>query len=244
MTSRIKFFLGHLFISVLIALITIYIVFLLWYPSPLAKAVGVTHIFLMLIVIDIIMGPMLTLIVYKEEKKTLKIDLGVIILIQIIALSYGIYNIAEGRPVWLVQNGNHFELVRNNEIMDENIKQAKVEYQQASWFKPQFVAVNSGNTVEEKIKNLFKEVESGISAALRPERYTSLEQEKGQLHQNAQSLAKLVKFNDPKQVQQILAQYPEANAWLPLNASDIDMVVLVHKETAKVVKIVDLRPWQ
>lgn len=132
MSKRLKFFLGHIAISILIALVVVCVVFLLWYPAPLAKATGVMQIFLMMLAIDVIVGPMLTLLVYKEGKKTLKIDLTVIILIQLTALLYGAYNIAQGRPLWLVQNGNRFELVRNNEIMDENIKLAKAEYQQAS----------------------------------------------------------------------------------------------------------------
>ena len=243
MSKRLKFFLGHIIISVLIALIVVCIVFLLWYPAPLAKATGVTQLFLMLIAIDVIIGPMLTLLVYKEGKKTLKMDLTVIVLIQITALLYGVYNIAQGRPVWLVQNGNRFELVRNNEIIAENIKQAQVEYQKPSWFKPQFVAVNSGHTVEEKNKNLFHEVESGISAALRPERYTMLNQEKQNLIIYSRDLEELKKFNDSQQLQTILKKYPQANAWLPLKAINIDMIVLINKETAEIVKIVDLRPW-
>ncbi|MEG2832300.1 MAG: type IV pilin accessory protein, partial [Bacilli bacterium] len=66
MNSRSKFFLGHLLISFLIALFIVGVVFFIWYPSPLAKAVGVTHIFLMLIVIDVIVGPFLGLLVYKK----------------------------------------------------------------------------------------------------------------------------------------------------------------------------------
>lgn len=243
MPKRLKYFLGHIIISVLIALIVVCIVFLLWYPAPLAKATGVTQLFLMLIAIDVIIGPMLTLLVYKEGKKTLKMDLTVIVLIQITALLYGVYNIAQGRPVWLVQNGNRFELVRNNEIIAENIKRAKVEYQKPSWFKLQFVAVNSGHTIEEKNKNLFDEVESGISAALRPERYTTLNQEKQNLIIHSRDLEELKKFNDSRQLQTILEKCPKANAWFPLKAINVDMIVLINKETAEVVKIVDLRPW-
>ncbi len=82
------------------------------YSSPLATAVGVTHIFLMLLVIDVILGRLLGLLVYKEGKKTLKFDLSVIILIQMAALCYGVFSIEQGRPAWLVYNVYHFELVR------------------------------------------------------------------------------------------------------------------------------------
>lgn len=95
MSKRLKFFLTHLLISLLIALVVVGVVFFIWYPNPLASAVGVTYIFLMLLVIDVILGPLLGLLVYKESKKMLKFDLGVIIIIQIAALCYGIYTLSK-----------------------------------------------------------------------------------------------------------------------------------------------------
>ena len=72
MSKRIRFFLGHLSSSVLVALIILSLVFFVWYPAPFAHAEGVTHIFLMLIAIDVIVEPLLTLLVYKEGKKKKK----------------------------------------------------------------------------------------------------------------------------------------------------------------------------
>ena len=86
MSKRLKFFLSHLVLSCLLALVVVGLVFFIWYPAPLAKAVGVTQIFLMMLMIDVIIGPVLGLLVYKDGKKTLKLDLSVIILIQIAAL--------------------------------------------------------------------------------------------------------------------------------------------------------------
>lgn len=73
MSKRLKFFLSHLLISFLITLFVVELVFFIWYPSPLAIAVGVTHIFLMLLAIDMILGPLLGLLVYKEDKKRLNL---------------------------------------------------------------------------------------------------------------------------------------------------------------------------
>ena len=44
-------------------------------------------------------------------------------------------------------------------------------------------------------------------------------------------------------VEKTLKAYPYANAFLPLKGNEVDMVVLLNKETARIVKIVDLRPW-
>ncbi|WP_151831261.1 TfpX/TfpZ family type IV pilin accessory protein [Acinetobacter junii] len=243
MSKRIKFFIGHLFVSVTVALIVLGIIFFIWYPSPLAKAVGVTHIFLMMLAIDVIIGPLLGLLVYKEGKKSLKIDLCIIILIQISALSYGVYSIAQGRPAWLAYYVDRFQLIRNNEIIDKNIGKALSQYQNPSWFKPQYVGVEFAQDKQIRNDDIFAEVLGGISVAQKPERYVPLDRVKNQIQKRAQSLETLNKFNDKMLVQKTLSQYPQANAFVPLKANAVDMTVLIDREKGEVVKIVDLRPW-
>lgn len=243
MSKRLKFFLSHLFISFLIALLVVGLVFFIWYPSPLARAVGVTHIFLMLLAIDVIVGPVLGLLVYKEGKKSLKFDLSVIILIQIAALCYGVYSIEQGRPAWLVYNVDRFELVRKNELVDTNIQQAQPQFQKPSWFKPQYVATEFAKDIQQRNDEMFAEVLGGISIAQRPERYVELTQAKTQIQQRALPLKELEQYNSKADVEKTLAKYPNVDAWVPLKATAVDMVVLLNKEKAEVIKIVDLRPW-
>ena len=244
MSKRLEFFLSHLLVSFLIALLVIGLIFFIWYPTPLATAVGVTHIFLMMLAIDVIIGPILGLLIYKEDKKTLKLDLSIIITIQTIALCYGIYGIEQGRPAWLAFNVDRFEMVRKNEIIQDHLGQAKQQFQSPSWLKPQFVAVKFASNSEERNQNMFEEVFAGISLAQRPERYVNFAQAKVQIKQRAKNLEELKDYNNEKSVMDALAKYPKANAFLPLKANEIDMTVLVNKNTGEVVKIVDLRPWK
>ena len=242
MPKRLKFFLRHLSLSLLIALLVIGLVFFVWYPSPLTSAVGVTQIFLMMLAIDVIVGPVLGLLVYKEGKKSLKFDLTVIIFLQLIALFYGIYSIEQGRPAWLVYNVDRFELVRKNEIIQDNIAKALPQYQQPSWLKPQFVATEFAKDANQRSDDMFAEVLGGISIAQRPERYVELNKAKKQMQQRAQKLELLQQYNNKTDVEKILAKYPQATAFLPMKASAVDMIVLID-QNANVVKIVDLRPW-
>lgn len=244
MSKRLRFFVGHVAVSVCIALLVLGLVYGLWYPSPLAKAVGVTHIFLMLLAIDVILGPILGFVVYKESKKTLKFDLSVIILIQIAALCYGVFSIEQGRPAWLVFHVDRFELVRKNDLILENIDQAQPQFQQVSWTGPQFAAVKSAVSTQQRQNDMFTEVLGGISLAQQPDRYVELNQAKNQIRKRALPLIELEQYNSKTEVKKTIAKYPKANAWLPLKANAIDMVVLVNKESASIIKIVDLRPWE
>ena len=242
-TSKRKlFFIKHLSVSILIAFIIIGVVFFVWYPSPLATAVGVTHIFLMLLAIDVIIGPFLGLLVYKVGKKTLKMDLSIIIVLQILALGYGIYSIEQGRPVWIAFNVDRFELVRKNEIITDHIEQALPKFQHSSWFKPQWVGVEFAKDANVRSDDLFAEALGGISIAQKPERYVDFSEATMQLKQRAKSLDMLKQYNDAQQVARILSKYPQATGFFPLKANAVDMTVLINKD--EVVKIVDLRPWK
>lgn len=244
MPKRLKFFLSHLSISAVVAFIVLGLIFFIWYPTPLATAVGVTELFFMMLVIDVIIGPMLGILIYKEAKKTLKFDLSIIIALQIAALGYGVYSIEQGRPVWLAYNVDRFELVRKNELVDTNIQQAQPQFQKLSWFKPQYVATEFAKDTQQRNDEMFAEIFSGISISQRPERYVELTQAKHQIQQRALPLKELEQYNPKTEVEKTLAKYPKADAWLPLKANAVDMVVLVNKESASIIKIVDLRPWE
>jgi hypothetical protein len=198
----------------------------------------------MLIAIDVVVGPILGFIVYKEGKKSLKFDLTVVILLQLSALSFGVYSIAQGRPAWLVYNVDRFELVRKNELVDSNIQQAQSEFQKPSWFKPQYVATEFAKDTQQRNDEMFAEVLGGISIAQRPERYVELTQAKHQIQQRALPLVELQRYNPKTDVEKTLAKYPSATAFAPLKANAVDMTVLINNENGEVVKIVDLRPWK
>ena len=219
-------------------------IFFVWYPTPLATAVGVTHIVLMMLAIDVVIGPIFTLlVVYKEGKRSLKFDLTVIVLVQLSAFVYGFYSIEQGRPAWIVFNVDSFELVRKNEIVDQNINQAQTKFQQTSWLKPQFVAAEFAKDTQQRNDDMFADVLDGISLAQRPERYVDFAQAKKQMQQHAQKFELLQQYNNKIDVDKVLSKYPQATAFLPMKANAVDMTVLIDIK-GQVVKIVDLRPWQ
>lgn len=238
-----RFFFWHLLFAVVIVSGLSAWLFLVWYPTPLARATGVYDVFYMVAIIDIIIGPLLGFVVYNESKASLKFDLAFIFCLQIAALCYGTYSLAQGRPVWLAYNVDRFELIRANEIVLNNKIQSSSPYQQTSWLHPRFVGVQIAEDIDEKNKNLFEEVLGGISIAQRPERYVGLSVVKKQMQERAQHLEQLKQYNEPSVVKLVLEKYPNANAWLPLKANAVDMVVLINKQKAEVIKIVDLRPW-
>lgn len=239
---RLKAFGIHLGISVFIALMSLYIVFMVWHPAPLAKAVGVTHIFMMMLGIDAVLGPLLTFIVAKKGKKSLTFDLAVIIVLQFSAFIYGIYNIAISRPVYIAFDTLRFEVIQANNIPKESLQQAASPYNNLEWGRPKFVAVTPTDNDEQRSNRLFVELESGVAPSMQPNLYVPLETQWKNINRNAKSLNDLYNSNSKVNVENILTQYPSATAWLPLKAYENSMVVLIDKDNEKIVDIVDLQP--
>ena len=131
-----------------------------------------------------------------------------------------------------------------NDLFLENIDQAKKQFQQVSWAKPQFVAIKTITNTQQHQDDIFTEVMGGVSLAQKPERYVDFVQAKSHLQQRAKTLRELNQYNDAQQVDRILSKYPQATGFFPLKANTVDMTVLTNKEKGEVIKIVDLRPWK
>lgn len=235
---RARAFSYHLLISIAIASISMAVVFCIWYVSPLAKASGVSHIFILLVAIDVIVGPILTLLIAndKKNKKDLKQDITIIGIIQICALFYGLYTISSGRPAFIAFELDRFKLVVANEVqIEESAWQTKL-------FEIQKVAVRPPKDDKEKSDWLFKELQEGIAPTSRPSLYQDLNEAQTQILKTLIAFDELKKFNSEEALQ-ILNQYPEAKGYLPMLAPEQDMVVLIDGE-GKMIKIVDLRPWE
>lgn len=240
---RLRMFIRHLLVSLILACISIYFVYFIWHPAPLAKAIGVNQIFSMMLIIDCILGPLLTLIVAKENKKSFKKDLWFICIIQLSAFMYGMHSIIVSRPTNIVFDTVRFDLVQKNDIASIFLNDAKEPYNKIDWFGVKWSAVKIANTKKEKENRIFLEVEQGVSPSMQPNLYESLNNQKQLIQSTTINLEKLKLFNDKNIVQEILDKYPKAKGWIPLKASAVDMVILLDKD-ANVVKIVDLRPWK
>ena len=229
----------HFLFSIVLALLCFAVVFFVLYPSPLAQATGVVFLFLLMLGVDVVLGPALTFIVYKKDKKTLKMDLMIIVLIQLSALLYGMYAMYQGRPVWIAFTADRFELVRANDVIGKSL-----DYP-LPVIRPKYIFVETKpQSPNEQLKIMLEEAQSNISVAQQPQYYRPILQAKTQIQQRALQLKELEQYNSKTHVEKTLAEYPKANAWLPLKANAIDMVVLVNKESASIIKIVDLRPWE
>lgn len=93
----------HFLASLSIFMLLLLIVIKLWYPQPHFSASGGLQGLTIIALVDLVLGPLITLIIYNvtKPKKELIIDLSIIILIQLSALFYGMHTVYTQRPVAL-----------------------------------------------------------------------------------------------------------------------------------------------
>jgi hypothetical protein len=99
----------HFGASLAIFLILVYLMMRIWYPGALFTMDGGVQGLSILAPIDLVLGPLLTLLFYRPTKKSVKLDMCCIALVQVLALSYGIYSVYQQRPVALVFAQERFE---------------------------------------------------------------------------------------------------------------------------------------
>lgn len=102
MPVRVLAFLIHLAISVTVFSTAFFLSVYLWYPDFYYSANGVWQAVKMVVLVDVVLGPVLTLVLYKPGKPGLKFDLTMIALFQIAALAWGVYVLVSQRPVLTV----------------------------------------------------------------------------------------------------------------------------------------------
>lgn len=170
MTLRYRFALSHLFISSLIALLSAILVFYGWYAFPYSSMLNVGPIFLMLILIDVICGPLFTLFLAtpNKSKRMLYTDIALIGVIQLIALIYGLYTLHQARPVMTVFNTDAFHLIQASDIPKNELIHANELFKPLKFSGTRMAHIHTAQSEEEKIKRieqLFNGVDINASPA-------------------------------------------------------------------------------
>lgn len=141
----------HLLGSLGLAVIAGLLIFGLWYPQPYTAAAGADRLIMLLIGIDLALGPLCTLIVWRAGKKGLWFDLAVITSVQVTALVYGLIVIAESRPAFIVVTRDVTYLTMASMLEEADLREAtRPEHGRVSWTGPLMVAAPTPEAVEDR----------------------------------------------------------------------------------------------
>lgn len=197
MSSRLKaasrFALKHLAVSVLIAVLCAALVFVLWYPFPYSQLAGGRELFLLVVTVDVAIGPLLSLVVYSPTKPRAELwrDIGFIALVQLTALAYGLYSVAEARPVWLAFEGDRFRIVAIPDIDREKLSDAPAHLRLLSFTGPKLIGVKLIGSDDPGYLKSLEDAMQGNHPAYRPGRWTDFDSQREVVAQAARPVSEL-----------------------------------------------------
>lgn len=180
--SKIQFFhrpgafratLFHVMCSVIVAVLIGALVFGVWYPFPYSEMAGGRDLFLLMMAVHVVCGPLLTLIVYNPRKPRAELvrDIGLVVLIQLVALGYGVKTVWEARPLFLVHEVDRFKIIAQPDVAPESLALLPPDLRPRILSGPRVVAIRDPLDEQERDKVLFDALQGGRDYAERPEFY-------------------------------------------------------------------------
>lgn len=118
----------HLLISALLICTIALSVLLRWFPAGLYHVAGVQKLFGIMVAADVVLGPLLTLLVYKRGKRGMTFDLCAIGIMQAAFLAYGVHTLWQNRPLFLVGSSQAYALVFASELPDDAAEKGEARH--------------------------------------------------------------------------------------------------------------------
>lgn len=167
----------HLSGSLLVAALAGILVFAFWYPVPYRELAGGRELFVLIVLVDIVLGPLLTLVLFTPSKmpKELWRDLTIVVIVQFCALGYGVWTVWQARPLFLVAEVDRFKVVSRPAIEQLLIDSLPPELQPRSFSGPITTAIRDPEDVNERNAVLFESIQGGRDYGERPNFYIPYE---------------------------------------------------------------------
>lgn len=237
----------HLLASLAIASMVATVVVLAWYPAPWMHAVGGAKLLAMLVAIDVVLGPLMTLLVFDRRKASLRFDLAAIGVLQLAALAYGLHAAAAGRPVFAVFAVDRFEVVTAAAMEREELQKAPAAFRTLSWTGPVFVGARIPEDKEAREQVLFASVTAGVDLAQFARHYRPWAELRPDALARARDLDALRAMNGATRVAAAVratGRDPATLRWVPVQGRTDELVAFLDAASGDVVGVARLQAWE
>lgn len=241
----------HLGLSLVVAVAVALLVFGVWYPPPFPELTGGRSLFLILMAVDVVCGPVLTLVLYNPTKSRFKwrVDVCLIVLTQLGALAYGLSQVAIARPVYVAFEGDRFRVVQAFDVDPERLQDAPEGMRSLGFLGPRPLGVRLARSGEADYLSSLQLSIQGLHPAFRPSRWRAFEEQISELQQQLLPLSSLREKN-PQKTAVLDAELAEMGfsddqvGYLPLVREEItDWVALVQRATGQPLAYLHLDGW-
>lgn len=127
MKTRLKAFAWHFSGSATALLLVLGTLYLGWYHWPGWYLTGMLHVLPVVVGVDVVLGPLLTFIVANPKKthRQLARDIACIVVVQLVALSYGSFTLWKGRPLYYTFDGRVLSPTQGIDLQPDEIALAQ-----------------------------------------------------------------------------------------------------------------------
>jgi hypothetical protein len=240
----------HLTIGLCVVLAALAAMLYAWYPEPYFHAMGARGLALIMLAVDVTLGPLLTWIVFAPAKplRLLRLDLAIIVALQLAALAYGIYVFAQARPVYILFVRDRFEITSADDLTPAKLADGPVRFRSVPWWGgPRLAAAVPPLNPAEQLEVMMSGL-AGADLKTFPKYYVPYEAQADEVKRKGRPLAVL------------RARYPEASGvlaraiertglpearllFLPLRGKKQDVSVLVDASTGRIAGFARIDPW-
>lgn len=236
----------HLGLSLVVALLAGLLVFGLWYPYPYREISGGRELFLIVVGVDVVLGPLITFVIFNRRKpvKELKRDVAFVVLIQLAALGYGLWTVFIARPVHLVFEIDRFRAVHAVDVDHELLKKKPAEVEAMPLFGPTLLAARPFKDSKESFDATMAALQ-GAEIGARPDLWRSYPSATADVIAAAKPATQL-KTRFAAQAAEIdgvlrsVGRTPENTAYLPMVGRKSFWTVFIDPVTADVVGFIPL----
>lgn len=153
------------------------LVLYVWYPHPYGQLSGGRNLFMILVAVDVVCGPLLTLVLFNPKKRRLEliVDMTLVVMIQLAALAYGMSTAYQARPLFLVHEVDRFRVVSMPDYLGSDVgpELAALDpsLKPATFSGPVTVGIRGPRDSEERNRVMFESAAGGRDYSQRPEFY-------------------------------------------------------------------------
>ncbi len=244
--NKIKAFTIHLIISIVVTSIIAGVMIYFWYPLDYLDITSFKDIATLIIFIDLVIGPILTFVVFNPNKKSLKFDLSIIAMIQVSALAYGTFILYQGHPVYLTYAKGSFTLINAQLARPQDAKYEEYRVSKLSSSNLAYAELPNDATQRNELLNIsFK---GGADLEERVDLYKPYHEHIDEIISNTLDTTKL--FSDKKsksETELFIKKYGEKVndfVFIPLEGSTGSSIVVLDKRSASFVTTINVDPWE
>lgn len=126
LVAKLRAALLHGILTLVVALVSAFVVFYVWYPAQLARMLGGDGLYLLVLLVEVCLGPVMSLVIYNPRKPRAELirDYTLVGMIQLAALTYGLHSAYISRPVYMVFVVDRIEVVSALELDDKDLSLA------------------------------------------------------------------------------------------------------------------------